>query len=97
MKSELLRKKINQEFQNIELSNEQFNNLLTDFAKEYHKEQLILHGVSSSFSVNVFVEVLKKTLEGNKDVRVEFDNVDDNVNYVLDICNAFKKELENYC
>jgi len=97
MTSDELRKKINQEFNNIELSTEQFNELLTDFAKTYHTEQLILHGVSSSFSVDVFVEVLKKTLKGNKDVRVEFEKPEDNINYILDVCNAFKKELENYC
>ena len=56
-----------------------------------------LQNVSGSFSADTFVEILKRTLEGNNEVRVEFDNEEDNINYVLDVCNNFRKELEkNY-
>ena len=85
MTSEKLRIKINQEFENIECSRKQFDDLLSDFAKQYLKEQ---------FNVNYFADVLKRALQGNNDVKVEFDNEEDNINYVLDVCNNFKKELE---
>lgn len=45
-------------------------------------------------TINLFVEILKRTLEGNDEVRVEFESEEDNINYILDVCNNFKKELE---
>jgi len=56
-----------------------------------------LAGVNGSLSIDYLVNVLKRTLTGNDEVRVEFDNKEDNINYVLDICNNFKKELEKDC
>ncbi len=42
--------------------------------------------------IDYLVDVLKRTLN-NEEVRVEFDSEEDNINYILDVCNSFKKEL----
>lgn len=47
-----------------------------------------------TISVDYLVDILKRTLSGNDEVKVEFDNEEDNINYILDVCNNFKRELE---
>ena len=48
----------------------------------------------TDISVNYLVKILKRTLKGNSEVRVEFETEADNINYILDVCNNFKMELE---
>ena len=61
-------------------------------------ENLTIPIVSRSLNIDYFVGVLKRALDGNDDVKVEFENEEDNINYILDVCNNFKKELEkDYC
>jgi len=43
--------------------------------------------------INYLCQVLKKTLEGNNEIRVEFSNENDNVNYILDVVKLFRKAL----
>ena len=50
--------------------------------------------VSDSLKVDYFVNILKRALDGNDDVKVEFENEHDQMDYILDVCNNFKKELE---
>lgn len=50
--------------------------------------------MGNNFFIDYFISALKRALEGNEEVRVEFGNEEDNINYVLDVCNNFKKELE---
>jgi len=94
MNSEEYRKLIHEEFQNIELSTIEFDELLTKFAKQYNKEQLELYNIIKDFNIDYFVDILKRTLEGDERVKVEFNNEEDNINYILDICSCFKKQLE---
>ena len=49
---------------------------------------------SRSINTNYLVEILKRTFKGNSDVKVEFGNESDNINFILDVCNNFKLELE---
>jgi predicted unusual protein kinase regulating ubiquinone biosynthesis (AarF/ABC1/UbiB family) len=67
---------------------------LNEDINELQEKLCNLDFVSGSFSADIFVEILKKALEGNDEVKVEFENEADNINYVLDVCNNFKKELE---
>ncbi len=57
-------------------------------------ENLTVPSISDSLNIDYFVSVLKRALDGNDDVKVEFENEEDNMNYILDVCNNFKKELE---
>ena len=41
--------------------------------------------------INLLVGVLKKTLT---DSFVEFDNEEDKIDFILDMCNKFKTELK---
>lgn len=68
-------------------------------ATNNHQQQVnvSLANVSGRLNINYFVDVLKRALEGNDNVKVEFDNENDNINYVLDVCSNFKKELEKDC
>jgi len=65
---------------------------LNELMEEYHQSQL--KPQEGGFDINYFVSILKRTLDGNEEVRVEFENEEDNINYILDVCNNFKKELE---
>jgi hypothetical protein len=48
----------------------------------------------TGIKVDYFVSVLKRALDGNDDVKVEFENENDQMDYILDVCNNFKKELQ---
>ncbi len=68
------------------LSRDQLIELLIRRIKEIRK-------LKERVATNNLVAVLKRTLEGNEDCKVIFDNEEDNINYVLDVCNNFRKEL----
>ncbi len=55
---------------------------------------LTIPSISHSINIDYFVSVLKRALDGNDDVKVEFENEHDQMDYILDVCNNFKKELE---
>jgi hypothetical protein len=83
---------------------ERLHQILTDLeqgkisADNAESKVLRLFSVSNSLSVDYLANILKRTLEGNKEVRVEFGNEEDNINYILDVCSIFKKELQkDYC
>ena len=57
-------------------------------------ENLTIPSISNSLKIDYFVSVLKRALDGNNDVKVEFENKEDNMDYILDVCNNFKNELE---
>ena len=44
------------------------------------------------YSIDNLAGMLKRALEGNDKVMVKFDNEDDNINFILDVVNNFKKE-----
>ena len=46
-------------------------------------------------SANYLVDVLKRTLKGNNNCHVEFDNEQDEIDYILDVVNNFRKILKN--
>ena len=58
----------------------------TELMEQYHNSKRI--------NTDYLVKILKRTLGGNSDVKVEFDNESDNINFILDVCNNFKLELE---
>lgn len=44
-------------------------------------------------TIDYLYNVLKRTLEGDEQVKVEFDNKKDEANFILDVCNSFKRVL----
>jgi hypothetical protein len=63
--------------------------------KEARTKLLILFGVSGSATVdiNTQVEILKKVI--NK-LMITFDDENDRMDYILDICNEYRKEAEKH-
>ena len=66
---------------------------LTDFGI-YLMKAMEQYRNSKRINTDYLVKILKRTLGGNSDVKVEFDNESDNINFILDVCNNFKLELE---
>lgn len=57
-----------------------------------YKQRKIL--ATNKVNIDYVGEVLKKTLEGDDKFIVEFDNKEDNLNFILDIVSAFKRNLK---
>lgn len=65
--------------------------VMTAWATEVVKNLTVPY---TDIKVDYFVSVLKRALDGNDNVKVEFENEHDQMDYILDVCNNFKKELE---
>jgi len=63
--------------------------------KEYHNEQLNLPLVSGSadIKINIQVAILKKVIDK---LMITFDNENDRNDYILDICNEYKREAKKH-
>lgn len=48
---------------------------------------------SATVDINIQVEILKKVI--NK-LMITFDDENDRMDYILDICNEYRKEAEKY-
>lgn len=67
---------------------------LDSLLEDYHQEQLKLIGtvdVSATVDINTQVEILNKVI--NK-LMISFDDENDRMDYILDICNEYRKEAK---
>jgi hypothetical protein len=63
--------------------------------KAYDKWQEFKKRTPSNIDIEQMVFLLKLTLD-NKNVKVIFDNKEDEMDYILDICNSFRETLESF-
>jgi hypothetical protein len=63
--------------------------------KAYNKWQDFKNKTPTNVDVDYMVFLLKITLD-NKNVKVVFENKEDEIDYILDICNSFKETLKSF-